>query len=88
MAQFRELFPERYLTGTGIPKKTGCAAFGSGLFAENGCITALTMGTFDFGKGEVFVSTFRILENLGTHPAADRLLFNLIGTLTAEEKSV
>jgi len=33
---------------------------------------------YTVGKGRVIVSTLRILDNLGRHPAADRLLVNLV----------
>ncbi|MBQ9544088.1 MAG: hypothetical protein IJV00_03045, partial [Clostridia bacterium] len=77
MELFREVYPDHYLINTSKPEKTFCASFGSGIFAKDGCMAALTAGRFSFGKGSVTVSTFKILENVGLDPAADILLLNL-----------
>lgn len=82
MDEFRLVYPDRYLTETEAPKKTFCASFGSGLFAKDNCISALTMGEFDFGKGSVTVSTFKLIENALKDPVADRLIYNLLKYLT------
>jgi hypothetical protein len=34
--------------------------------------------SYKVGKGRVVLNTFKILDNVGKHPAADRLLLNLI----------
>ena len=81
MELFSEVYPDHYLTDTAVPLRTCCAAFGSGLFAEDNCIAALTMGEFGFGRGRVFVSTFKLTENVGRSPVADRMLYNIIGGL-------
>jgi hypothetical protein len=36
------------------------------------------LGSYKFGAGQFVVNTFPILENVDRHPAADRLLLNLI----------
>ena len=77
MDLFRRVYPDRYLIDTAKPKKSYCASFGSGLFAKDNCISALAMGEFEFGKGSVTVNTFKLLENVGTDPVADRILYNL-----------
>lgn len=77
MDLFRRVYPDHYLIDTAKPKKTYCASFGSGLFAKDSCIAALTMGEFEFGKGSVTVNTFKLLENVGNDPVADRILYNL-----------
>lgn len=74
---FRRVYPDHYLTDAEKPDKTYSASFGSGLFAKDSCISALTMGEFAFGKGRVVVNTFKLLENAGTDPVADRILYNL-----------
>ena len=40
--------------------------------------SGLSIGVWDFGAGRFIVNTLRIRENLGTDPAAERLLRNLI----------
>ena len=76
MDLFRRVYPDHYLIDTVKSKKTYCASFGSGLFAKDSCISALTMGEFEFGKGCVIVNTFKLLENVGTDPVADRIVYN------------
>lgn len=77
MDTFRLVYPDHYLTETEAPRKTYCASFGSGLFAKDNCIAGLAMGEFSFGSGSVTVNTFKLLENAGNDPVADRLLYNL-----------
>ena len=77
MDLFRRVYPDHYLIDTAKPKKTFCAFFGSGLFAKDNCISALAMGEFELGKGSVTVNTFKLLENAGTDPIADRMIYNL-----------
>ena len=36
------------------------------------------MAEYPFGKGRFIVNTFNVLENIDQHPAADRLLLNMI----------
>ena len=45
---------------------------------DRGYGSGLMMASYRFGAGSVLVNTLRILENVGRHPAADRLLINLI----------
>ena len=45
----------------------------------NGYAAGVMAGAYRVGEGRVVLNTFRVLENLGAHPAADRLLINLIG---------
>ena len=77
MEIFREVYPDHYFTDTAVPQKTVCAAFGSGLFAKDNCISALTMGEFELGRGRVFVNTFKLMKNVGNNPVADRILYNI-----------
>ena len=77
MDLFRRVYPDQYLIDTAKPRKTYCASFGSGLFANDSCISALTMGELEFGKGSVIVNTFKLLENVGTDPVADRIVYNI-----------
>ena len=80
MDLFRRVYPDHYLIGTAKTETTLCASFGSGLFAQDNCIAALAMGRMAFGAGSVTVNTFKLLENIGTDPVADRILYNLIAT--------
>ena len=77
MDLFRAVYPDHYFTDTAVPSKTYCASFGSGLFAKDNCIAALTLGEYELGCGSVLVNTFKLLENVGKDPVADRILYNL-----------
>ena len=75
---FKRVYPDHYMIGTAQPQKTICAAYGSGLFVQEGCLGALTLGEFAFGSGSVLVNTFKLLGNVGSDPVADRILYNLV----------
>lgn len=42
---------------------------------------------YRFGQGYFYINTFPVLENLGLHPAADRLLLNMIHYAAAKSRS-
>ena len=46
------------------------------------------MHVYRFGEGRVVVSTLRLLENLGRHPAADQIVLNLLSFASAETGKV
>lgn len=54
------------------------ATFAVGYPSATGYASGLMLAEYPFGNGRFMVNTFNILENIGTHPAADRLLLNLI----------
>ena len=39
---------------------------------------ALLLGVYRFGEGKSILNTFPLLDQVGRHPAADRLLLNLV----------
>jgi hypothetical protein len=41
-------------------------------------VSGLHIGVWDFGAGRFIVSTLRIRDNLGTDPAAERLVRNML----------
>ena len=78
MDMFRLVYPDHYMVNPDKPSKTYCAAYGSGMFVENACLSALTLGEYTLGAGSVVVSTFKLLGQIGSDPVADRLLYNLL----------
>jgi hypothetical protein len=60
------------------PHEVIVAAFALGYPCPGGYTAGIMMGAYRFGEGTFLVNTLGILENVGTHPAADRLLLNLI----------
>ena len=59
------------------------AAFAAGYSTPGGYASGVLLGSYAFGAGRFFVNTFPILENIDAHPAADRLLLNLIENAAA-----
>ena len=75
------LVPDRVFEFPEAPEDTVVACFGlgnAGAGVQNGYDSGVLLGTCRFGAGTFTVSTLRILQHLDTHPAADRLLLNLI----------
>jgi len=54
------------------------AAFAVGYCNATGYASGLMLAEYPFGNGRFMVNTFNIQDNIDTHPAADRLLLNLI----------
>jgi len=67
------------------PAETIAAGFMSGLTQYNGwrdftfAKSGVMLGEYRFGAGRWLLSTLGILPNIDRHPAADRLLLNMIG---------
>ncbi len=73
------LIPKEVFEGQDTPDETIAAGFATGnaQFGK-GYGSCLLMAMYKSGKGRIVLSTPYILENLDAHPAADRLLANLI----------
>jgi hypothetical protein len=56
------------------PRETVC---GATRISHNYC-SGIHLGIWDFGSGKFIVNTLRIVENLGSDPAADRLFSNIL----------
>jgi len=73
------VIPHDLFEGMDTPDETIAAAFATGHHASpTGYACGLLVATYRAGAGRLILSTPYILENLGTHPAADRLLLNLM----------
>ncbi len=75
---YREIIPDRLFQGQETPDEVIVAAFAVGYTCPEGYTSGVVMGVYPFGAGRFLVNTMRVLENLGTHPVADRLLANMI----------
>ncbi len=64
--------------GQPTPDDVIVAAFALGYPCPGGYTAGTMMGAYRFGEGVFLVNTLAILRNVDTHPAADRLLLNLI----------
>ncbi len=72
------VLPHYLLDGQDTPAEVIAAAFAAGYSTPGGYASGVLLGSYKFGAGQFFVNTFPILENIDTHPAADRLLLNLV----------
>jgi hypothetical protein len=64
--------------GQDTPDDVAAAAFAVGYCCLGGVASGLLVGAYRAGAGRFVLNTLRILENVGTHPASDRLLLNLV----------
>jgi hypothetical protein len=64
--------------GQRTPDDVIVAAFALGYPCPGGYTAGIMMGAYRFGEGTFLVNTLGITENVGAHPAADRLLLNII----------
>jgi hypothetical protein len=58
--------------------KDGYCNWTAGYCNKTGYICGIQLATYNFGEGRFVLNTMQILEHLGEHPAADRLMLNLI----------
>ena len=70
--------PSFIFDGQDTPTEVVAAAFAAGYSTEGGYASGILLGSYRFGAGHFVINTFSILENIGRHPVADRLLLNLI----------
>jgi hypothetical protein len=71
---YREIIPDLVLTGQDPPAEAVAGA----IKASQDYSSGLMLAVHKFGAGRIILNTLRIRENLGAHPAADRLLLNLL----------
>lgn len=60
------------------PATALAAAFATGYCTPGGYASGIMLGEYPLGAGRFILNTFNLLDQVGTHPAADRLLLNLI----------
>jgi hypothetical protein len=73
------VIPHDVFEGQDTPDETIAAAFATGYHEyPTGYGASLLIAAYRSGEGRFILSTPYVLENLGTHPAADRLLVNLV----------
>jgi hypothetical protein len=81
------VIPRFIFEGQDTPQETMAAAFAlchSG--APGGYASGVLVAAYRFGNGMFILNTLKVLENIDNHPAADRLLLNLIGYAAANVK--
>jgi hypothetical protein len=76
--------PTYLFDGQDTPGEVIAAAFAAGYTTPGGYASGVLLGSYKFGAGKFFVNSFAILDNVDAHPAADRLLLNLIQHAAAD----
>jgi hypothetical protein len=72
------VLPRYVFDGQDTPAELIAASFATGYSTPGGYASGVLLGAYKLGAGQFLVNTFSILENVDKHPAADRLLLNLI----------
>ena len=77
------LITKRFFEGQDTPEEVVAAAFAICHSSRpDGYAAGTMLSVYRFGTGRIFLNTFNILDNVDKHPAADRLLLNMIGCAT------
>ncbi|MHB8522845.1 MAG: glycoside hydrolase family 2 protein [Limisphaerales bacterium] len=71
---YREIIPDAVWMGQEPPREAVAGAIKASQDYSSGLLVTVN----DLGAGRFILNTLRIRENLGSHPAADRLLNNLL----------
>ena len=71
---YREIIPDTVLAGLDPPTEAVAGA----IKASQDYSSGLMLAVYEVGTGRLILNTLLIRENLGTHPAAERLLRNLL----------
>jgi hypothetical protein len=75
---YRDIISGNMFNGQDTPSELVAGAFAVGSYQPNGYYTGIHIASYPLGAGEFFINSLLILENLGKHPAADRLIINFI----------
>jgi hypothetical protein len=74
LAVYREVMPDPIFAGLAEPDEAVAGAIN----AAQGYLSGLIVAVYRLGAGRLVLNTFRIRENLGLNPAAERLLRNML----------
>ncbi len=77
------IIPHAVFEGVDLPDEVVAAAFAVGYTCPSGYSSGILVGVYRLGKGMLIINTLNILENIRSHPAADRLLLNMIAYAAA-----
>ena len=75
---YEEVIPHALFEGQETPDEVAAAAFAVGYSCPGGYASGVLVGAYRKGRGALVLNTLRVLEGVGRHPAADRLLLNLV----------
>lgn len=80
---YREILPDTVLVGQEPPAEAVAGA----IKASQDYSSGLMLAVYESGDGRFILNTLLIRENLGVHPAAERLLRNLLNYAASQSKS-
>lgn len=73
------LISNRFFEGQDTPQDVAAAAFAICHSSRpDGYASGVMLGAYPFGSGKILLNTFNLLDHVDRHPAADRLLLNLM----------
>jgi hypothetical protein len=72
------VIPNYLFDGQETPAEVIAAAFAAGYSTPGGYASGVLLGVYRFGEGRFVLNTFPLLDQVDKHPAADRLLLNLV----------
>jgi hypothetical protein len=72
------MIPHYLFDGLDTPDDVAATAFATGYSTPGGYASGVLLASYRSGEGRLILNTFPVLENLDVHPAADRLMLNLI----------
>ncbi len=75
---YDQLIGHEIFQGQDTPEETVVAAFAAGYCCPGGYDCGVMVGRYKLGAGWLVLNTLSILEQLDQHPAADRLLLNIV----------
>jgi hypothetical protein len=75
---YTQMHPRWIFEGQEMPDEVVAAGFATGYTTPGGYASGFLVATFKFGAGRFVINTFPILDHLGHHPAADRMLTNMV----------
>ncbi len=73
------MISNRFFEGQDTPEDVAAAAFAICHSSRpDGYAAGLMLGVYDFGSGKILLNTFNLMDQIDRHPAADRLVLNMI----------
>jgi len=75
---YRDLIPGETYDGQETPAELVAGAFAVGSYQPGGYYSGTHIAVYPLGAGNFILNTLLVLENLGKHPAADRLVLNFL----------
>jgi hypothetical protein len=72
------VIPHYLFDGQETPAEVIAAAFAAGYSIPGGYTSGNLLGAYRFGEGKFILNTFPLLDQVDRHPAADRMLLNLV----------